>query len=488
MSRTTRRRFLEDSLLAAAMAAAMPAGRLLAQDSPQSSSPAEKLGVAVVGTGGRGGEHLGVFASRKDTEVLYVCDADEATGKARVEFVAKRQSRPPKYAKDFRTVLDDPAVDLVTTATPNHWHSLVAIWAMQAGKDVYVEKPVSHNVSEGRRCVQVARKYQRICQAGTQCRSMAGSIAAIEYVRGGKIGEVKLARGLCYKRRGSIGKKGTYQPPATLDYDLWCGPSPMVPLTRPKLHYDWHWVWVTGNGDLGNQGIHQMDLARWGLGLNRISDRVLSYGGRVGYEPEEAGETANTQVVMHEFDKEGKTLIFEVRGLETDDLLGARVGVIFYGTEGTVVLNSYTDGVALDRDGKVIEKFSGGGDHYDNFVQAVRSRKVEDLRGDILEGHLSSALCHTGNTSLRLGEELPMAEIQKRLADVKTNDDPAATFDRVAGHLSKNGLNLDATKLCFGQALECDSEAETFPGNEAATALCTREYRAPYIVPAADKI
>jgi predicted dehydrogenase len=193
-------------------------------------------------------------------------------------------------------MLEDKSVDFVSIATPNHWHSLAAIWAMQAGKDVYVEKPVSHNVSEGRRDVQVAEKHKRICQAGTQSRSTAGLHEAFKYIRDGKLGEVKLAHALCYKRRPSIGPKGNYPIPQEVDYDLWSGPAPIKPLTRPKFHYDWHWQWDYGNGDLGNQGIHEMDKARWGLGKNELPKSVISVGGRFGYSDD--GETANTQVVQ----------------------------------------------------------------------------------------------------------------------------------------------------------------------------------------------
>ena len=244
----------------------------------------------------------------------------------RVEETAKRQGRAPKFVQDLRQVLDDPAVDVVSIATPNHWHALAAIWAMQAGKDVYVEKPVSHNISEGRRMVEAARKYQKICQTGTQCRSMHGTIEAIEYVQAGKIGEVKLARGLCYKLRGSIGPKGELRPAGQRGLQPVARPgADEAPVTRPQFHYDWHWQWHYGNGDLGNQGIHQMDVARWGLGVDTLTKRVLSYGGRFGYE--DAGETANSQVVIHDYGD--KTLVFEVRGLKTEPLQDANVGVIF---------------------------------------------------------------------------------------------------------------------------------------------------------------
>jgi predicted dehydrogenase len=484
MARFSRRRFLEDSLLAAAAAAAMPATSVFAGEK-QSSSPNEKLGVAVVGCGGQGNSHLSAYASRKDTEVLYVVDPDEKIGGQRVEAVAKKQGRKPQWVADMRKAFDDKSVDLVSTATPNHWHSLVGYWAVKAGKDAYVEKPISHNVNEGRRLFEAARKYGRIVQTGTQCRSMAGSIEAIEYVRSGKIGKVNLARGLCYKRRGSIGARGKYEVPASVNYDLWSGPASILPLTRPKFHYDWHWQWAYGNGDLGNQGIHQMDIARWGLGVNELSSAVMGYGGRLGYE--DAGDTPNTEVIIHDFGGQ-KTLVFEVRGLETAALKDAHVGVIFYGTEGCVVLTSYTSGAAFDPSGKLVKKFNGGGDHFDNFIQAARSRKHQDLRADVLEGHLSSALCHTGNISYRLGQQVSLAELKKGLGSVKCCDDVMDTLDRTTAHLAANKVKVEDVKFTVGPMLKFDPKTETFPGNDAANKLLTREYRKPYVIPAAGEV
>ncbi|MCA9219603.1 MAG: Gfo/Idh/MocA family oxidoreductase, partial [Planctomycetales bacterium] len=315
-----RREFLEESMFAAAAAvAASSAGTLIAAEESQSKSPNEKLGVAVIGVRGRGGSHIGAFAGRKDTEILYICDADSQIGNNRAEEVGKRQGSKPKFEEDIRKVLEDKSVDIVSIATPNHWHALGAIWAIQAGKDVYVEKPVSHNVSEGRRIVDAARKYGKICQTGTQCRSNSGVMDAVQYVLDGGIGKLKVARGLCYKRRGSIGERGNYKPPTSVNYDLWLGPAPMAPVTRPQFHYDWHWQWAYGNGDLGNQGIHQMDIARAGIGVDQLCNAVISYGGRFGYE--DAGETANTQVVIHDYGD--KALVFEVRGLKTDSYKGA---------------------------------------------------------------------------------------------------------------------------------------------------------------------
>ncbi|MES1213032.1 MAG: Gfo/Idh/MocA family oxidoreductase [Singulisphaera sp.] len=485
MSRTSlsRRRFLEDSMLAAA--AAVTAGgvakSIAAEAAPASKSPNEKLGVACVGVRGQGNSHLNYYSKRPDTEVLYVCDVDESVGQQRVKEVAARQGREPKYVQDLRQLLEDKAVDIVTTATPNHWHALVAIWAIQAGKDVYVEKPVSHNVSEGRRIVDAARKYKRMCQTGTQCRSMKGSIDAIKYVHDGKIGALKIARGLCYKSRGSIGPKGNYPIPANINYDLWSGPAPVKPLTRERLHYDWHWMWDYGNGDLGNQGIHQMDIARWGLGAKTLSTEVVSYGGRLGYE--DAGETANTQTIIHDYGDQ--QLVFEVRGLKTEDLRGAKVGVIFEGDQGFVVLSSYTGGAAFDLDGKKVADFNGDGDHHGNFLKAVRSRNAADLNADILEGHLSSALCHLGNISYRLGTPEPFQQVEMRLAG---NDDAVDTFERFTEHLQENGVDTKKTHITYGRELHFDIDDERFVNDSQADAMLTREYRAPFIVPAAGRV
>ena len=488
MSRYDRRQFLEDSMFAAALAvgAGSASSLLAADEKPKkqgSTNPADRLNCAVVGVKGRGMSHVGGYTGRNDTLITWVVDVDTSVGEQRVEDIAKRQGGvKPKFTTDLRKALEDKELNIVSIATPNHWHSLGAIWALQAGKDVYVEKPVSHNVSEGRRVVEAARKYNKICQTGTQCRSMPGSKGAIEYVKAGKIGEVKVARGLCYKTRNSIGEKGTYEVPSTVNYDMWCGPAPMDPLFRPKLHYDWHWVWSTGNGDLGNQGIHQVDVARWGLGVNQLSNAVYSYGGRIGYV--DAGETANTQVCA--FDYGDKSLIFEVRGLKTDSYQGAKVGNVFHGSEGYVVLTSYNSGAAFNLKGEKVAEFGGsGGDqiHFDNFIDAVRSRKHTDLNADILEGHLSSALCHLGNISLRMGEKIAAGDVKGRLQGEAATE----TADRFLSHLNDNKLS-PTTEIWFGPNLPFNPETETFVNNSAADAMLTRDYRAPYVVPAAGKV
>ncbi len=484
MSQLNRRRFLEDSLFAstAALAAASAGRQVRAEENRPSDSPNEKLGVAILGVRGRGTEHIDNFAGRADTEVLYIVDPDSKVGERRAEECGKKQDgRVPKYVADLRTAFEDPAVDVVSIATPNHWHALAAIWAIQAGKDVYVEKPVSHNVSEGRRIVEAARKHKKIVQTGTQCRSNQAMKDAVAYLRSGQLGAVKVARGLCYKTRTSIGPKGQYQVPASVNYDLWAGPAHELPVTRRQFHYDWHWIWEFGNGDLGNQGIHQMDIARWGLGVDNLGDSVISYGGRLGYE--DAGETANTQVSIHQYGD--KRLVFEVRGLKTEDYRGARVGNIFHCEQGYVVMTGYSSGAAFDLDGKPLTQFSGGGDHFGNFIAAVRSRKTEDLNAEILEGHLSSALCHLGNIAYRLGESIPASEVSSRLGE---DEEAQETLTRTLAHLAENGVSPGEAQLHFGNKLVLNTAEERFADNAVADAMLSREYRAPFVVPAAGQV
>lgn len=483
----SRREFLENSMLAATAAAMAGTVSRTGAAAEESTSPNERLRIAVLGVNGRGQDHLSGYMGRKDCEVVAIVDPDESVGmKKGVERVEKSTNKRPAFYQDLRKMLEDKSINCVSIATPNHWHSLAAIWAIQAGKDVYVEKPVSHNVSEGRRIVDAARKHNKIVQCGTQSRSATGTRELMEFLHSGELGEIKLARGLCYKPRPSIGERGVYEVPASVDYDIWSGPAPLNPLSRPKFHYDWHWQWDYGNGDLGNQGIHQMDLARWGLGKADLGISVLSYGGRLGYV--DAGETANTQVCVHDYGD--KMLVFETRGLKTDDYKGAKVGNIFYGTKGYAVMTSYNGGVVFDLDGNMVRKFNGGGDHYENFVKAVRSRKIEDLHGEILEGHLSSALCHLGNISYRLGETVPMAEVAKRLESQRAKDECLETFERTKAHLAANGVAPENTNVTYGAYLTLDGKAETFTGALAAKAnpMLSREYRKGFEVPASAKL
>jgi predicted dehydrogenase len=481
MSRQSRREFLENSMFATAAAALAQQTARTASAQEKAAGAIEKLRVAVIGVNGRGGSHIDGFGKRSDCEIAAIVDVDEVVARRKAEDVEKRFGNKPKIYTDMRQAFDDASIDIASIATPNHWHALAAIWAIQQGKDVYVEKPVSHNVTEGRRIVEAARKYKRIVQTGTQSRSNPGMREAMQYIHDGNLGEVKLARGLCYKPRASIGPAGNYDVPASVNYDLWSGPAPISTLTRPKLHYDWHWQWAYGNGDLGNQGIHQMDIARWGLNEMDLGNAVLSYGGRFGYE--DAGETANTQVCQHEFDS-GKRLIFEVRGLKTDALKAAKVGVIFEGSDGYLVCPSYSAGLVFDKNGQQVKEFKGSSEegHFGNFVKAVRSRQPKELNADILEGHLSSALCHLGNISYRLGAPVSADQLTAKFKDDAIYSE---TVDRFLQHLRDNNVDPATTKITLGPQLALNGKQEVFVGARAdeANKFLTRDYRAPYVVP-----
>lgn len=490
----TRRDFLRHTSLAVAGLSLAPA--VGAQRAGRVVGPNEEIRFAVVGFRGQGGSHLKSIQQLRDrgekVRVTALCDVDHEVLEGGVK-VFKDKGEEVKGYTDIRALLEDPNVDALSIATPNHWHALAAIWGVQAGLDVYVEKPVSHNVWEGRQIVEAARKYKRIVQTGTQCRSSRQGIAAgVEWVRAGNLGKILAARGLCYKRRDTIGKvDGPQTVPGTIDYDLWCGPAPKEPLMRKRLHYDWHWVWPTGNGDLGNQGIHQMDIARWALGKTTLSPMVFSIGGRLGYIDD--GETANTQMVVHNYGD--ALLIFEVRGLPSkpappaepgkkavevmDRYRGQSVGDIIECEGG------YLSGTtAHDNDGKEIRRFRASSDeeggHFGNFIKAVRSRKREDLNADILEGHLSSALCHTGNISYRLGKQAVPEELREAL---KRDAAAQETLARMEEHLAANGIDIKKTQLTIGPVLRMDPQTEKFVGNSKANALLTRKYRRGFVVP-----
>jgi predicted dehydrogenase len=485
----SRREFLDRSAI---LSAAVAAGGVpvIAADEPVAAkrrSANDRLRVAVVGVRGRGMSHVGdvdkkdpkkgsgFLDPRNNTEIVTVCDCDEAVIGSAMKRIESVQGAAPKFVQDFRKLLEDKSIDVISIATPNHWHATMAVWAMRAGKDVYCEKPATHNVHEGRLMIEAAKKYNRICQVGTQSRSTTGMRAAMKYIHDGKAGKVNLAYATCYKPRKSIGKvSAPTPPPKSMDYDLWCGPAPKLPVNRKALHYDWHWIWAYGNGDLGNQGVHEMDKARWGLKKDTMPASVVSVGGRFGYVDD--GETANTQLAL--FDYGDSHMIFEVRGLDTDAYKGAKVGNIWFGDKGYVVCPSYSSGTAFDPDGKVIEKFGGGGEdsHFANFVKAVRSRNKSDQNCPAEEGHLSAALCHLANISYRLGTETPFDADIKAFSDDK---DATEALARMKEHLTNNKVDLKTAIGRVGPKLTIDAKTEKFTGSEAAKAnpMLFREYR-----------
>jgi len=494
MKTTSRRIFLKQSALAAASVS------FSARSWASVAGANNTIRAAVVGFGGRGKDHISGYngLASAGVRVVALCDVDRKILAAGADGFAKK-NQPVETYVDIRKLLERHDVDVISIATPNHWHALAAIWSIQAGKDVYVEKPVCHNVWEGGKLVEAARQHRKIVQAGTQSRSSHAIREAVEWVQDGNFGAIRVARGLCYKPRASIGKvSGPQTVPAEIDYDLWCGPAPKTKLERTKLHYDWHWVWATGNGDLGNQGIHQMDIARWFLGETTLSPKVWSVGGRLGYVDD--GETPNTQIVYHGYER--APLIFEVRGLPrskdrrngdkgwgSGDMdrypsdekdRGGSVCVVIECEGGTVLVPNYSGAIAYDTKGVEIKRWSGAKNHYENFINAVRSRKHTDLNGDIQEGFLSSSLCHTGNISYLLGANKHPGEI---LEQIKGEPSASATFERMRDHLEANGIDFNTDRLTLGPILQMNPRTEKFIDNPEANALLTRKYRKPFVVP-----
>jgi predicted dehydrogenase len=496
-SRLSRRQFVGRSLGIAgagvgfAISGTKSSGRVMGAN--------ETVRIAIAGLNGRGGTHVGEFAKMPGVSIAYLIDPDTRTYKKRLDQIeeccrqlekkeghSSTQVRDVRTAQDIRRALEDKSVDAVSVATPNHWHALITIWSCQAGKDVYVEKPCSHNVHEGRIAVEAARRNNRIVQHGTQSRSSRDWALAVAAIQSGKLGKLLVSRGLCYKPRGSIGVKPTVSPPAEVDFDIWLGPAPRQPFHANLVHYNWHWFWDFGNGDIGNQGVHQMDIARWLIpashgGSATYPKTVHSLGGRFGYRDQ--GQTANTQITVMDY---GDTqLIFEVRGLKTGAFHGQKIGNIAHLEDGMIVEGKFypkgqTKPVPLTSIVKADGERGPGRGHFGNFVAAVRSRKVEDLNADILEGHYSAALCHLANISLRLGQEVAFSKQSKAFGDDK---EAYETLGRMAEHLKENDLALDGLNYRLGRKLAFDAGTESFAGDTEANDLLTRPYRAPFLVP-----
>ena len=478
MAKQSRRVFLQQAAGAAVACAVVP--RIARADVNS------QLRMAVIGFNGQGRSHIRAY---KD-HLVALCDTDlTVLGKAAESF-EKDNGHKVDQVQDFRRILDRDDIDAISIATPNHLHSLITILAAQSGKDVYCEKPISHTVWEGRQVANAARRYNRIIQCGTQARSSRAIKEAVEFAQSGQLGKMLCVTGTCYKPRQSIGKLDKpLQIPSHIDYELWCGPAAKVDLYRPKLHYDWHWDYNTGNGDMGNQGIHQMDVARWFHGATTLSPRVVSFGGRLGYV--DAGNSANTQVVLHDYPE--CPLIFETRGLpkskaaqrnwgrSMDNYKGSQIGVVIECENGYVVSTaSYGEVRAYDNSGEQIKRWRGGSSHHENFLAAVKSRKPEDLNAESLEGHLSSALCHTGGVSHMVGEPRTAKEI---LDSVAKHERLRDSVERMLNHLRANEVNIDEPVVTAGAWLEMDPTTEQFTNNPAANDLVRREDRQPFVVP-----
>jgi predicted dehydrogenase len=411
------------------------------------ASPNDTIRVGIAGLRGQGRSHIREYGGMKNVEIAAVCDVDESVLDQRIADIEKMGLKRPARYVSFRKMLEDKSIDAVSIATPNHSHTLQTVWACQAGKDVYVEKPCSHNMFESRQIVAAARKYNRLVQHGTNSRSTVGLKEAMQKLREGVIGDVYMARGLCFKWRDTIGRTPEEPVPPGVHYDEWLGPAPKRPFTRNRFHYNWHWFWDYGNGDFGNQGIHELDICRWGLGVT-YPTKISAMGGHFMFDDDQ--ETPNTLVVTYEFNGRGnrrQLMVFEVRHWITNSEAGIgeregkrggnTVGNIFYGSKGYMAIDGYaTYKTFLGREQAPGPARSEGGSNWQNFIDALRTRRREDLNAEIEEGAISCALMHLGNISYRVG-----------------------------------------------RTLEFDPVSYQVKGDEEANRLFTRSYRAPYVVP-----
>jgi predicted dehydrogenase len=425
------------------MSSAAVAGGALTKKALASAN--DTVRVACVGVRGQGNSHIRAYSSMPNVEIAAICDVDESVLNNRIKQVEDSGKKRPAAFTDIRKLLEDKNIDAISIATPNHWHALMGIWACQAGKDVYVEKPCSHDIFEARQLVAAARKYDRIVQHGTNSRSTVALREAVEKLREGAIGDVYMARGLCFKWRDTIGRKPDEPVPAGVHYDLWLGPAPKRPFSKNRFHYNWHWNWDYGNGDIGNQGIHEMDIARWGLGV-KYPEKISSMGGHFMFDDDQ--QTPNTQVSTFEFNEGGKKrmLVFEVRHWISNHEAGIgegkrrdrnTVGNTFFGSKGYMAIDGYGSyKTFLGKDQEPGPSRSEGGSNWVNFIQAVHSRKQSDLNAEIEEGYLSTNLVHLANISYRLG-----------------------------------------------RTLHFDAETLSCKGDPEANKMFTRDYRAPFVVP-----
>lgn len=432
-SMSNRRAFLRTLGAAAGLGAAPWITGALAQNSPN-----ERINVAVMGIHSRGSDHIKIFSRIPNVQVTVLCDVDERLFPKAVADLEKSSGRKPRTETDIRRVLEDKDVDVISIAAPNHWHSLASVWACQAGKDVYVEKPASYNIFEGRKAVEAARRYNRIVQTGSQHRSSPLGRSAVDFVHSGKLGRVYMIRGVIYRSRESIGRGKVVPVPEGVHFDTWLGPAPQRPFYDNRFHYTWHWFWDTGNGETGNNGPHFTDLARWFLQKKELPRTIQSMGGFYVYDSDQ--ETPNTQISCMEY-PDGALFQLEIRGLYTNFDDTVREGMLLYGSEGWMKFDlaggnwavyhgrEKEPAVTMNR-AEAAEKFPPAGTqradvdpHFINFIECVRSRKRESLASDILDGHLAAAMCHQCNIAYRTGRTLIFDPIKEQfIGDAEAND------------------------------------------------------------------
>ena len=445
--------------------------------------------MAVAGLGGKGPQAVRDIFRTPGTRLTGLCDPDTERLDKQVKMVYEEHGiKAPAYT-DVRKLLESKEVDALVVTSPNHWHALMTIWACQAGKDVYVEKPVFHTLWEGQQMLAAAKKHNRIVQSGLQSRSDAGLKAGIAWVNEGHLGAIREIRVINYDNRKRIGKRDTpLEPPATCDYDLWLGPAQDEPIYRDRLHYDWHWDWNTGNGDMGNSGVHELDVARMLLGDPGHPDSLVSFGGRFVYN--DAGETPNMQQASYSW-KGQVPVVYELRDLAIDpktnaigNYRGRRYGVLV-DYEGGEFRGARGGATILDKQGKRIKQFEGDGgfDHFPAFIRAVRSRKESDTGCTLKNGYLSTALCNLANISVRTGTQASTREV---IAFAGREAVLEESTERLLDHLKIWDVDLDKTTWSLGQVLGFDGEMETIiEGQDVQSArkLLTRKYRKGFAVP-----
>ncbi len=487
---TSRRTFVRGTIAGAAGLATLPTWA-------KTIGANDDVRVAVIGFKSRGSGHIASLLKIKGARIVALCDVDSEVLTKKVAELDKKGVKVKQY-KDFRECCADPDIDAITIATPNHSHTLIALTAIANGKHVYVEKPVCHNMIEGRKLVEAAaivEKKGQVVQHGMQRRSDLGWAAAMEYVKSGKIGKTTLSRGINYKARQSIGKvPAAVAPPETVDYKLWSAPRPELPLHREKFHYDWHWQWAYGNGDIGNQGPHQLDVARWALGdPTMLPKRMMSLGGRWGYKDD--GQTANNQMAFYEW-AEGAPLLFDNRGLPMKDMnwtkgfepvyringktSAPRIGNVIHCEGGFIA-----EAKAYDNDGKTIEKFENfqdGPDHMLNFINSARAGKLTKDVLHVSHGYHAASLAHLANISYRLGKQISNDEIKERLSTSKAAQ---VTFEHFVQNLVDNKIDMKAEMASVGPWLEFDPKSETFVGEfaEEANKMAKEEYAPGFELP-----
>jgi predicted dehydrogenase len=478
MSRQHRRDFLKRTAAGGLALASLATSGMTKKSYARVLGANDRVRIAVAGINSRGLVHISEYCKMKDVEIAYLVDPDSRLFAEREKWIKDHSSSSPQCVQDLRRILDDKNLDALSIASPNFWHALQAIWACRAGKDVYVEKPCCHNIFEGRKLVEAARKHDRIVQQGSQARSSPIWIRQIEAIRGGKFGKLLVAYGYASKPRESIGFKLNKEPPKELDFNIWLGPAPQQPYHENIVHYNWHWFWDFGNGEIGNQGVHQMDIARWAMPDGAAPKSVLSAGGRYGYQPQDQGQTPNTQLTVIDFG--GPKIIFEDRGLV--DAKTTKVDNEFLTTEGRIRGNKFfpngkSEPVVLDNRKPGNIAF----DHFKNFIECVRSRKRENLHAEIEEGFRSAMLCHLGNISYRLGKEERFGHsVPEGFAGEPLVEE---SFESLRKHLIEAvHLNPKTTACQIGRKLAFDAATERFD-DEEANALLTRHYREPFVVP-----